>query len=337
MRPDMKRSLIFAALLGVVTAASAQDSGVDKLLISGAPAASQPTAPPGSVRNPLQQVAPGVAASTGPMEGAPDSSAQREQRDHDAAFERALREAVPMSPQEIRKYRTNVDGARKATVEPLAAGRPVTRMVSLSLKPGELTPSLRVQPGIVSTLTFSDITGKPWPVLSVVTGNPGAFVAQSAGPEGKSNVIVVSATQEHIVSNLAVTLVGHPVPVTILLDQDKSETDLRVDMRIESRGPNAAQDIVGSSSLAPTSDVSMISFLDGTPPDGAKLLKSSSRDVEAWKFEDLLYVRTHGEVVSPSYSARSSNVSGVSVFQMAYSPVIIVSTDGRYSHVHIDR
>ncbi len=200
-----------------------------------------------------------------------------------------------------------------------------------------MPPVLRVQPGIVSTLTFSDVTGQPWPVLSVVTGNPSVYVAQPAGEEGKTNIIVVSAIQRHIPSNLAITLVGHPVPITLQVEQGSPETDYRLDVRMSSRGPNAAQEIVAVSSLAPTNDSTLLKFLDGTPPTGARQLRTSSGDVEVWKYEDVQYVRTRGEIISPGYTARSNNVAGVNVFLMADAPVLLVSSGGRTTQVRVHR
>ncbi len=71
--------------------------------------------------------------------------------------------------------------------------------------------------------------------------------------------------------------------------------------------------------------------------EGARRMKTTSPDVEAWRFEDLLYVRTRGDILSPAYTSRSSNVSGVNVFTLVDSPVVIVSAGGRAAHVRISR
>ncbi len=293
----------------------AMAQGIDQLLIATPP--------------PPAQAQPGAAPQQAPQ--------QTPQSRRDQAFEKAIRETLPMTPGQIQTYRKGLDDTRRSITTPMAHGKPVSRAVRLTLKPGEETPVLRVQPGIVSTMTFSDVTGQPWPVLSVTTGNPQAYVAQSAGEEGKSNIIVVNAIQEWTPGNLAVTLVGHPVPVILAIRQGEPETDYRVDIRVEARGPNAAQDIVGTSSLAPTNDSSMIKFLDGTPPQGSRRLQTTSPDVEAWRYEDMLYVRTRGDILSPAYTARSSNVSGVNVFTMIDAPIVIVSAGGRALHVRIGR
>lgn len=303
-------ALAFVAAIGPGLA-----QGVDQLLLASPPPA------------------PGQGVAPAPVQPAQSSPQNR----RDQAFDRAIRETLPMSPGQIQTYRRGLDDTRRGIATPLNPGKPVSRAIRLTLRPGEEPPVLRVQPGIVSTMTFSDITGQPWPVLSVTTGNPQAYAAQSAGEEGKTNIIVVNAIQEWVPGNLAVTLVGHPVPITLAIRQGEPEVDYRLDVRLDARGPNAAQDIVGTTSLAPTNDSTMIKFLDGVPPQGARRMKTTSPDVEAWRFEDLLYVRTRGDILSPAYTSRSSNVSGVNVFTLVDSPVVIVSAGGRAAHVRISR
>lgn len=312
------------------------------LLLAGVLLALAPVPALAQIETLLLQSPPPVANTATPAAPAPvlqpqlatpaDAQALRDQE-----FQRALESSVPFTPEQITDYRKAIDDVTKASAVPLAPAKPVSRSIRLSLKPGEIAPTLRVQPGVVSTLTFSDVTGQPWPVLSVVTGNPSAYVAQSAGEVGKTNIIVVSAIQPYIPSNLVVTLVGYPVPVTISLAQGNAEVDYRVDAQITARGPNAAMDMVGAASLQPTNDSNMLAFLDGTPPDAARRHSTSSSDVEAWTFGDMLYVRTAGDLLSPAYISRASNVSGVNIFVLNDAPVLLVSSDGQMASVRINR
>src|SRR5690606_8094639 len=139
--------------------------------------------------------------------------------------------------------------------------------------------------GNATTLTFSDLTGAPWPVMSVTVGNPTAYQANEAGEKGSTNMVVVSPLTNHAqANNLVVTLLGHPVPIIFTLETGKAEVDYRLDISIQHRGPNAAYDIVASTSLPPTNDAAVQGFLDGVAPKGARKVATSSRDVEAWRF-----------------------------------------------------
>jgi len=330
MRPvTFAALLLVAAPAGALAQAQPAPPSVESLLIAAPPsaAAQAPLAPPAQLQPGAVQAAPGAVRA-----GSPGKSRR------DEAFENAVRQINPLSPEQIRQFRSQDNAVKRALTAPIAPGRPVSRALRVTLRPGEAPPQIRVEPGLVSTLTFSDVTGQPWPVLSVVVGNPSAYVAQSAGEEGKSNIVVVSATAQYVPSNIAVTLVGHPVPILMSVEQGQPETDFRVDLRVDAKGPNAAQDIVGVSSLAPTSDAVMMRFLDGTPPPGSRRMNTSAPDmVEAWRYEDILYIRTRGELLSPVYTARSNNVAGVNLFQMADSPVVLVSEGGRTSSVSIRR
>ena len=212
---------------------------------------------------------------------------------------------------------------------------PVSRSIDLTLKPGEKPPLVHMALGNASTLTISDATGQPWPILSVTTGNPAAFSASMAGKAGESNIIVVAPKSNVAQSNLVVTLVGYPVPLLLMLKSGYHDVDFRLDMRVAARGPNALYDTSNVNMLPPTADAKMQAFLDGTPPDGAKKLQTSAGGVDAWAFGDQIYVRTSYAVLSPAYTAKSSNVSGVSVYVMQDAPVLIVSDNGQMRSVSV--
>jgi intracellular multiplication protein IcmK len=255
----------------------------------------------------------------------------------DAAFGQALRNIAPLSPDQIERARRRVDEVDRASGKPLAPVTPVTRSIAVSLKSGEMPPSVKVAPGWISTITFSDISGAPWPVLAVTNGNPSAYDVKSSGPEGNTNIITISAKQGYIPSNIAITLVGAKVPILMTLDPMGSQVDYRVDAQIDSRGPNAMLDVVSGTALQPTGDSVMLAFLDGVPPNGAKAKKTGSRDVQAWGFNDQLYVRTSQTLLSPAYISKQTNVSGVNVYVLGEAPVLVVSSGGRMGTVQVGR
>lgn len=255
----------------------------------------------------------------------------------EAAFNQAVANTLPMTPEQIEEFRRLLDATQGATTSRIKPDpSPVSRSVDLSLKPGEAPPTVRMSAGNVATLTFSDLTGQPWPVLSVTTGNPSAFSVQPAGEQGTTNIVVVTPLVEVATSNLVVTLVDHPVPIILTMRSGEDEIDYRMDLRVEARGPNASYDTVDAQSLPPTGDSTMLAFLDGVPPDEARRLKTSNRDVEAFAYDDMLYVRTRLDLLSPAYLAKSSNVSDLNVYALMSAPVLIVSKEGRMTTVAIE-
>jgi len=255
----------------------------------------------------------------------------------DEAFQEALKGIVPLTPEQIEQARRRLDAAEKAQGMPLTPVQPVTRSVAISLKSGERPAAIKVSPGWISTITFSDVTGQPWPVLSVTNGNPDAYDIKSSGPENASNIITISSRQAYVGSNIAVTLVGAKVPILMTLSPSSGEVDYRVDAQIDQRGPNASYDVVASDALPATGDSVMLSFLDGVPPDNARKVRTGHREVQAWRYEDMLYVRTSRSLLSPAYVAKQSNASGVNVYVLKEAPVLLVSDQGRLENVQVMR
>lgn len=277
------------------------------------------------------QIGPSAAATQPASSGQGKSAGQ----DGDPAFDRATQSVLPLSPAQIKQFENMLRSSQAAEGTPQGPINPVSRSIDLTLKPGEKPPLVHMALGNASTLTISDSTGQPWPILSVTTGNPAAFSAQMAGKAGESNIIVVAPKSNVAQSNLVVTLVGYPVPLLLMLKSGYHDVDFRLDMRVAARGPNALYDVSNLNMLPPTADAKMQAFLDGTPPDGAKKLQTSAGGVDAWSFGEQIYVRTNYAVLSPAYTAKSSNVSGVSVYVMQDAPVLIVSDNGQMRSVSI--
>lgn len=268
----------------------------------------------------------------GPATALPDRSAE------DEAFRSVLRSLVPMNEEQLRALRKILDRQALILAEPPSgiAPRPITRSVSLSLRPGEEIPRLRLFPGNATSITFSDVTGAPWPIQSVTVGNPQAFAASEAGERGQTNMLVVSPlTQRIVANNIVVALAGHPVPVVIGIEAGGEEVDFRVDMTVRARGPKAAPQIVQTSAISPTNDRVIQAFLDGVPPRESVSLRTNNRDVEVWRFSGKMYVRAPFEMMSPAYEARARNVSGTNVFILGETPVLLMSENGRMFQVMI--
>lgn len=246
------------------------------------------------------------------------------------AFIEAMQTLMPMTPEQIDMFKKRYEQTRSASRAPASADAVrSSRSVDLTLKPGEELPVIRMQPGNVATLTFSDRNGNPWPILSVTPGDSSRFAAQTAGEQGVSNILVLNTTADYAMSNVVITLVDNPVPILMTLDAREQKTvDYRVDIRVDAKGPNSQFAISDSYRLPATGDSLMLAFLDGLPPREAIARKTSAHGVEAWVYDDKLYVRTRGELLSPAYTARSSNVSGTNVFVLHETPVLVLSQDG---------
>lgn len=274
---------------------------------------------------------PGYAYA--PVAAQPPAAAP--QTDADLAFQKALLGTMPLSEDQARQYRRRTDALSRLTASPASgvSSRPISSSVALSLHAGEASPRLSLAPGNATVLTFSDQTGASWPVMSVTVGNPTAYSAQEAGDKGKTNMVVISPLTNYASGNLVITLVGHAMPVEFSLETGNGKVDYRKDIQIEGRGPNAQYDIGEGSSLSPTNDPTMQSFVDGVAPKGAHKIHSSNAEVEAWRYKDMVYVRSEMQMLSPAWIASARHVSGVTVYTIADTPVLLFSQDGRTTFV----
>lgn len=313
-----RKSRILAALAFAAAAFPAQSFAQDSNALLVPPVGY----PAGVNSNGIQPMAPAAAAA-----------------DPDAAFKEALKQIVPLSDEQVLRLRRELDKIDQAQGKPLTSMQSSTRSVRISLKSGERPSVINTRPGWISTLTFSDVTGAPWPVLSVTNGNPDAYNIQSSGQEGATNIITISSKQGYVASNIAVTLVGAKVPIMLELQPSAGAVDFRVDAMLDDRGPNASMDVISSDNLPPTSDAVMIKFLDGVPPEGAKPLTVKNSDVQAWRYNDMTYIRTNKVAMSPAYISKQSNASGTNVFVLPEAPVVLFSDrgTGRQEFINIGR
>lgn len=282
--------------------------------------------------DPLPPAGGGQPVAFGPATVLPDRSAE------DEAFRTLMRSIAPMDEAQLRTLRRLLDRQALVMAEPPSGVLPraATRAVQLTLRPGESLPRLRLFPGNATSITFSDVTGAPWPIQSVTVGNPQAFAATEAGERGRTNMLVVSPLSQRIVANnIVVALAGHPVPVVIGVEAGGDEVDFRVDVTVRARGPNAAPEMVRTGGLSATNDRVVQAFLDGVPPREAVSLRTSHRDVEVWRHAGRMFVRSPFEIMSPAYEARARNVSGVNVFTLGETPVLLLSEGGRMFQVHV--
>ena len=264
----------------------------------------------------------------------PAQTAEERNNEH---FLAALSGMMPLSAEQTARTRKEADLRGKEAVRPSVMPSPATRSISLTLRPGETVPTIRTFVNNATTLTFADRTGAPWPVLSVTMGNPTAFKVDQIGPQGTSNIIVVSPLQQFsYANNMVVTLVNNPVPVIFSLETGGRIVDFKVDVGLRTRGPNAVSEPAGFASLGPTNDTTVQAFVDGVPPQGARRLSSSRSDVEAWRISDVMYVRTSLDLVSPPPTGSMNHVSGVKVYSMMFSPVLVLYQNGTTVRANIE-
>ncbi|MCF8037254.1 MAG: DotH/IcmK family type IV secretion protein [Desulfobacteraceae bacterium] len=273
---------------------------------------------------------------------APAFAAEAEEKpsSKDKAFERSLNGQFPMTPEQIEKLKRRMNGTKKA-VHKRTPPKMINRTRRLSFETGKKSPVVRIAPGYVTTISFFDSTGRPWPVTSVVLGNPNYYNVQR--PDNQNNVITIAALKDYVDSNLALTFKSQHMPSTIQLKtvsgQDGEETDSLVVFRADQRGPNAEQPMIGPEP-DPTIDSVLMQFLDNVPPEEARRIRLLSggdsghearedrQGVALWSYQDSLYLRTRHPLTWPAWNAVAKGPGGVRVYELSRVPSLMISDNG---------
>lgn len=264
---------------------------------------------------------------------------RRLQESTDDIFVRGLTGAQPLSPERIGVVRQRALDTEEARTQKSPEGG-AAKFRGLSLKPGSAIPVLEFFPGNVSVVTFLDSTGAPWPVLSYVVGNGEAFAVQRAGGEtaAAANILMITPTKQFADTSLAVTLEPEtPIVVKLKVSPNVTKPDYLVTFRADAEGPRASS-VYAAPEKNSLVDESMLSFLDGVAPEGASLLRSSDKSVEAWEMNGNYYVRTGVQMLWPAFRrvVKSSGASETWLYEMPKVNSVVLGTGSAPKTVTFD-
>lgn len=268
-----------------------------------------------------------ATAATVPAPGLPllpDINAQ--------AFKQIEENAAPLSPGQIEVLRRLVDSAeRAAATEPRVTPKPVSTAVTANLAPGKQPPVVRLFDGYVTSILFIDAVGDPLPIVSadLMKGEFKAFAIDKG-----SNVLKLLPASPYATGNISVTLAGVSAPVVLTLISGQREVDYRVDVRVT--GGNVSARLATKGDNWPQTNPTMLEFLSGLIPDGARALVTDSPDVQVWSLNGSYYVRTALSLLSPAYTNPGKSSDGTSFYQIPPTPVLVVSAAGVLKHVNVE-
>ncbi len=245
----------------------------------------------------------------------------------DAAFDSLLEELLPLSPEQIVHMKKLYDISKQANATPAnPPPTPISSSMAVNLSPGNEPPVIRLSEGFVSSLVFVDSTGAPWPITAYSLGDPEAFDIQW---DQSSNTLFVQSRETYAHGNMAIQLKDLNTPVMLSFVSGQKQIDYRVDMRVSGRGPNANVPILADSNKDSLVNTTLMSLLDGIPPEGSKKLTLNSNLAEAWSKDNKLYLKTQLTVLSPAWVTTIASADGTQVYEMMPTPNILASKDGQ--------
>ena len=271
------------------------------------------------------------------------NTARPSQAEVDADLDRqaqgiARRRNLPLTPEMIEDLARAHGQVREAQERAMQGNiaLPVTRSVNIPLGPGGATPILQAVQGFPTAIAFMDSTGQPWPIIWDTNSNPNVDNSgfDVSVPEKGSNVLQIIPRSPAPRGGLLVYLKGAPVPLTFMVIAGRDRYDARVDARVADRGPNAKVQIITrpNSNTPETGAAYLTAMLDGTPPAQAVPLEVhgvSPDEVWAWRMGERVYLRTRYTVISPEWVASEAGPSGVSIYALPTTPIVLLSANGR--------
>lgn len=248
----------------------------------------------------------------------------------------------PFTPGEIQELRQVYDESRAAKAYKTVRAVPRISSVSVDLSPGSAMPIARILPGTPGSLVFIDSTGEPWPLAAAPRISDSALFYTEWLKN--THAVVISALSPYETGTVTVFLQGLATPVVIQLatgEPDSEENirtvDVRLDVRVPGRGPNAKKAVTGPGKIELYNDT-LQAFLDGLPPSDAKAVKANGEipaGTKVWQLENDLFVRTTYDIKSP-FDQTSSAANGTRVYRMPITPYVTFSDMGRSVTVQLD-
>lgn len=149
---------------------------------------------------------------------------------------------------------------------------------------------------------------------------------QAANPDptaNLTNVLTLEPKQAVDYGTVSIILRGKATPVIFMVAAGQSEVDIRLDAKIAGRNPDVdlaqVSPLTGLSrgylEATPDLDAVATAFLDGYAPSDASPLISSDTAVQAWEYNNALYVRTRFDVLYPNFMSRASSADGTKIYR----------------------
>ena len=316
------------------------------------PLQGQAGTPPGAQQDqgtPPDQGTPGPQGQPAP-EGAQAGGASPAE----AARQRAMDNAIPLTPDMIRELGRRYGAVKRAEEESDALiASPVNRPVSVTFAPGQATNIIQTVRGYPTALSFFDNTGQPWPVAWDTNSNAanvsggtncnsspsgaGSPAVNTVGfyvcvPVKGSNTIEITPMSRVPRGGLLVHLEGAPKPLSFLLIAGRDSYDADLSIHIANRGPKAKV-LVDTRPGAPVTGAPYLNaMLSGVAPADAVPLAVagvSPDEVRAWRLGAEVYLRTRYTLMSPPWDASEMGEAGVTIYAVPSTPVVLLSVDGR--------
>lgn len=250
------------------------------------------------------------------------------------AFKDALSKTLPLSTNQIETLMEKLNDTQVTAAQlPGSTPKPTVEVATLSLDPSSQLPNINLQSGFVTSLTFLDATGQPWPIIDVAVGG----TIDVPDPAAGSHMLRITPLVRYGAGNISVRLKDLATPVTFNLIIGQGKVHYRFDARIPQMGPNAKIPLIDRGLDIVAGDEIMMMVLEGLPPQDMERLEVSGTDgrTSAFRHLDKVYVRTPLQMLSPAWVSHVSSGDGTQVYVLEETPVALLSDNGVLTRIQI--
>lgn len=280
-----------------------------------------------------QESVPATVQTEAPLERQTDAWAGHALSDEDAA--RQGRAALPFTQDQIETLGRLLRETQEATAR--GAGSPPRgrlRRIRLDAS-GGVIPEIAVRRGYVTAVSFTGMTGAPWPIEEALVDRrflpPDSEGGATDDAPGPRHLLYLAPSAAFLAGNAVVKLVNLAEPVAMSLRGTGADADFRVEIRLGLPGPNADPDALAQPAGFHAGDAVLLGLLGGEVPADAERLAVGGGDAgdRAWRRGGELLLLTRAHLLSPGPLAAERGPGGRWAYRLPDTPLALVSAGGR--------
>jgi hypothetical protein len=234
-----------------------------------------------------------------------------------------------MTPADVLRLRGAAANHEQAQYREIINPEITAQLVEITLDPEEKIHSIYLLQRAPTSLNFVDVSGTPWPVVTI-KGYDGELFGVEAIENEFNNAIVLHGVLPAGMSFISVFLKGLPHPVTVRVvvgvDQYNSNQTFKI-MRIGPETELNIDTISAASQIGLPSDVDLNNVMYAVTPTGAKKIKVNQPDVQVWEKDGDILVRTNLTIFSPAHLRLKTGPNGYNAYRLPNTTRIYASTD----------
>ena len=253
------------------------------------------------------------------------------------AFDAALDGMLPLTPEEIEILLQRYDTVQETVMIPPDRPKPIVAVETASLDPGSAPLTVKVAKGNVSTVSFLDISGAPWPVEDITWA--GDFQVIESGTDDGTHILRITPLSDYAYGNISVRLSGLATPLILTLATARDEVPYRFDAIVQEYGPFASAPLIQRRAGPTAGGAELSRVLEGVVPERLARLAVSGVDGRTSAYAepggDVTYVRTPLTLLSPGWNAHVASADGMKVYTIGNAPVLLLSDKGRMVRAYL--